>query len=54
MLEQNELKMTITELSNIIWNYADHGERMTKESIIESIKRIVDNYNVTHDKKINY
>lgn len=52
--EQNELKLIITELSNIIWNYAGHGEKMTKESIIDSIKKIVDDYNATHDKKINY
>jgi hypothetical protein len=54
MSEQKELSHVIIELSNIIWNYSDHGDMMTKESIIESIKKIVDDYNFTHDKKINY
>ncbi len=44
----------ISMLSNIVWNYSDHKERMSLDSVMEDLKGMIDSYNLTHDKKINY
>ena len=44
----------ITILSNIVWNYSDHKDKISLDSIIGNLQGIIDGYNATHDKKINY